>query len=218
MQPLSVGLGGLLRCLRSAGPTAWQPRIHSSWILWNADQTQEVGDRDNRNPGRCFECEQMPLVAGHEVISPRCDGAFDEHLIIRIGGGGWPRKRKIQMASLLDGAEPVCGLLRWVTGSEAIDDFFVFREYGMADGKIVFPKHPRFESVGRLSTPVRRAGDDVGIQDDNHRRRARTSRTTCSTAASSSAAGLGWERLRSSRVAHCSCVRGWSFRRTMEPL
>ena len=80
------------------------------------------------------------------------------------------------------------------------------------------PSPPRFETVGRLSAPERGAGDDVGIQDDNHRRWARTSRTTCSTAASSSAVGLGWERLRSSRVAHCSCVRGWCFRRTMESL
>src|ERR1039458_3372271 len=83
---LLPGLEGLLRCLRSAGPTARQPRSHSSWILWNADQMQEVGDRDNRNPGRCL-----------------------------------------------------------------------FREDGMADGKIVFPKHPRFESVGRLSTPDRKS-------------------------------------------------------------
>ena len=82
-------------------------------------------------------------------------------------------------------------------------------------------KPEEFEVFSRLrewrKAPAEKE-DDVGIQDDNHRRWARTSRITCSTAASSSAVGLGWERLRSSRVAHCSGVRGWCFRRTMESL
>ena len=73
-----------------ADPVAWQTGSDSGRILRPAEQTQKGGDCDNRNPRRFFEHEQMSFVPGHQKISPRLGGRFDEHLIIRIGSGGWP--------------------------------------------------------------------------------------------------------------------------------
>src|SRR5947199_552001 len=93
------------------------------------------------------------------------------------------------MAGLSDGTEPVCPLLRGVSDRQAGRDVFVFREDGVTDGEVIPAKHPRFQTMRGLASPISGAGDYVRIQNDNHRRCARTSRMASSTAASSRNAG-----------------------------
>ena len=112
------------------------------------------------------------------------------------------------MPGLLDGTEPVGRLLCRVANLEAGDDFLILRANGVADGKFILPKQPCFETARGFAPPIGGAANDVGVEDDGHRRAARTSRMASATTASSSAVGSGCERLRSSKAAHCSGVRG----------
>lgn len=88
----------------------------------------------------------------------------------------------------------------------------------MTDGQVESSQHSSFQTVGEFAAPVGGAGNDVRVEDDDHRRWARTSQMACSTAASSSGVSLDCVRLRSSNSAHCSAVKGWCLRITMVPL